>query len=83
MNDKQRMLWEENEAFLKRNGIKNIHDEEGFYRAQTGWASVIGETEDWLRSHYNDHLVCDLEDYRENLQRLEEIWDAVCSCDAI
>ena len=83
MCDKLHKIWEENEQFLRRNGIKSLRDEEAFYRAQTGWACIIGETEDWLRSHYNDHLVCDLEGYRESLQRLEEIWDAVCSCDTI
>ena len=83
MNDEARRLWEENEDFLRGNGIGSLDDSAGFHAAMDGWESVISETYDQIREHYSPELEFDLDEYSENLRRLEDIWNEACSCDAI
>jgi hypothetical protein len=67
-------LWDQHEAFLLRNGIKDLHDEEAFLRAHNGLEGVISDGYDYLRDYPCDMLVIQLEERKGDLARLEEVW---------
>jgi|DEB0MinimDraft_12_1074336.scaffolds.fasta_scaffold189216_1 hypothetical protein len=67
-------LWDVHEAFLGRNGIKALDDEEAFLRAHNGLEAVISDNWDWLREYHDEMLVIRIDELKADLARLEEVW---------
>ena len=74
MNAELQELWDQHEAFLLRNGIKSLSDEEAFLRAHNGLQAVIYDSYDYLREYPCDMLVIQMEERKGDLARLEEVW---------
>ena len=67
-------LWEQHEAFLLRNGIKSLGDEEAFQWAHNDLRWAISDLRAYLRAHPCDRLAITIEERKGDLARLEEVW---------